>query len=85
MGDGDVKRMEDNSKTKEFGLLKLPAGGGMWRRHMNSTALVGTWTLESWELVDSKGAVDHPFGRTPVGYIMYGPEGHMSVEKPEMG
>jgi hypothetical protein len=46
---------------------------------MNSTALVGTWTLESLELVDSNGAVDHPFGRKPVGYIMYGPEGYMSV------
>ena len=46
---------------------------------MNSTALVGTWTLESWEVVDESGAVDHPFGRKPVGYIMYDPEGYVSV------
>lgn len=46
---------------------------------MNSDALVGTWSLESWEVVDSAGAVDRPFGGTPVGYIMYSPEGFMAV------
>ena len=46
---------------------------------MNSTAVVGTWALESWEVVDASGAVDHPFGRTPIGYIMYDPAGYMSV------
>lgn len=46
---------------------------------MNSEALVGTWTLESWEVVDSTGAVDRPFGEKPVGYIMYSPEGYMAV------
>jgi hypothetical protein len=46
---------------------------------MDSTALVGTWALESWEVVDSTGAVDRPFGEKPVGYIMYSPEGYMAV------
>lgn len=46
---------------------------------MDSGALVGTWALESWEVVDSTGAVDQPFGKTPVGYIMYSPEGYMAV------
>lgn len=46
---------------------------------MNSTAVVGTWTLESWEVVDANGAVDYPFGRTPIGYLMYDPAGYMSV------
>ena len=46
---------------------------------MNNKALVGTWALESWEVVDSTGAVDHPFGRRPVGYIMYSPEEYMAV------
>lgn len=46
---------------------------------MDGTALVGTWALESLEVVDATGAVDHPFGRTPVGYIMYSPEGYMAV------
>ena len=46
---------------------------------MNALPLVGTWALETWELVDQYGAVDHPFGTKPVGYIMYGQEGYMSV------
>jgi hypothetical protein len=46
---------------------------------MNRAALVGTWALESWEVVDSNGAVDRPFGEKPVGYIMYASEGYMSV------
>jgi hypothetical protein len=46
---------------------------------MSVKSLVGTWALESWELVDSDGAVTHPFGRRPLGYLMYGPEGYMSV------
>ncbi len=46
---------------------------------MNSAALIGTWTLASLEVVDANGAVDYPFGRTPVGYIMYSPDGYMAV------
>lgn len=46
---------------------------------MDSSALVGAWALESLEVVDSTGAVDYPFGRTPVGYIMYNPDGYMAV------
>ena len=46
---------------------------------MNSAALVGTWTLESLAVVDSTGAVDCPFGRTPTGYILYNPDGYMAV------
>jgi hypothetical protein len=46
---------------------------------LNASSLVGTWALESWESVDSSGEVDEPFGKRPVGYIMYGPDGYMSV------
>ena len=46
---------------------------------MNAASLVGTWALESWELVDSAGVADHPFGKKPAGYLMYSPEGFMSV------
>jgi hypothetical protein len=46
---------------------------------MNSMALVGTWTLESWEVADADGAADQPFGPHPVGYITYGPDGYMAV------
>ncbi len=45
---------------------------------MDSSALVGAWALESLEVVDSTGAVDYPFGRTPVGYIMYSPDGYVA-------
>jgi hypothetical protein len=31
------------------------------------------------EVADSTGAVDYPFGRKPVGYIMYSPDGYMAV------
>lgn len=46
---------------------------------MDRDALVGTWTLASWEVVDSTGAVDRPFGEKPIGYIIYSPEGYMAV------
>ena len=46
---------------------------------MDSKALVGTWALESWDVVDSTGAVNYPFGPHPVGYIMYSPDGYMAV------
>jgi hypothetical protein len=46
---------------------------------MSSLSLVGTWALESWQMVDSSGAVDEPFGRRPVGYLMYGLDGYMSA------
>ena len=43
-------------------------------------ALIGTWRLLSWEnrsLAD--GGVSHPLGEDAVGYLMYGPDGYMSV------
>lgn len=42
--------------------------------------LVGTWRLVSWENRGvGDGGVSHPLGEDAVGYIMYGPDGHMSV------
>jgi hypothetical protein len=46
---------------------------------MNASSLAGTWALDSWESVDASGEVDQPFGKRPVGYIMYGLDGYMSV------
>jgi hypothetical protein len=46
---------------------------------MDGKAMVGTWALESLEVVDATGAMDYPFGKTPVGYIMYSPDGYMAV------
>jgi hypothetical protein len=47
---------------------------------MPSNPLIGTWRLVSWEtrsLVD--GRVSYPLGEDAVGYIMYNPDGYMSV------
>ena len=46
---------------------------------MDSAAVIGTWTLESWDVVDSTGAATYPFGPHPVGYILYSPDGYMAV------
>ncbi|CAA9389038.1 MAG: hypothetical protein AVDCRST_MAG03-462 [uncultured Rubrobacteraceae bacterium] len=42
--------------------------------------LVGTWRLLSWENRGiGDGEVSHPLGQDAAGYIMYGPDGYMSV------
>ncbi len=40
---------------------------------------IGTWQLVSWENRDSDGDVIYPYGQDAVGYIMYNPDGYMSV------
>src|SRR5437868_1649705 len=46
---------------------------------MEATDLVGTWRLISWETRDADGTVHYPMGRDAQGYIMYSPDGYMSV------
>lgn len=41
--------------------------------------LIGTWTLEAFEVVDGDGTVTTPFGSDPVGRIMYAADGTMSA------
>lgn len=41
--------------------------------------LVGTWSLQSYQLIGSRGRVRHPYGEFPVGYILYGADGYMAV------
>jgi hypothetical protein len=41
--------------------------------------LAGTWKLVSWENRDADGTVNYPMGRDAKGYIMYTPDGYMSV------
>lgn len=42
--------------------------------------LLGTWKLESWKVTYSDGRpVSYPFGRKPVGLILYTPDGYMSA------
>ena len=40
---------------------------------------IGTWRLVSCELRRADGQVSYPVGRDPVGYIIYNPDGYMSV------
>jgi hypothetical protein len=41
--------------------------------------LIGTWTLEAFEVVAGDGTVTTPFGDRPLGRIMYGADGTMSA------
>ena len=43
-------------------------------------AVVGTWTLVSWEITEPDGTIHHPYGRHPIGYLTYTADGFMSAE-----
>lgn len=43
-------------------------------------ALIGTWRLESWELVYAdRRPSEHPLGETAVGFLMYSADGYVSA------
>lgn len=46
---------------------------------MPDDQLVGTWSLQSYHLIGSRGRVRHPYGEAPLGYILYGADGYMAV------
>lgn len=46
---------------------------------MQSKKFRGTWKLVSCEARSSKGEVTHPYGKDPVGMLMYDSRGNMSV------
>jgi Lipocalin-like domain len=46
---------------------------------MDGNPLVGTWRLVSWVSRDADGQVSHPFGRDPLGYLIYTADGYMSA------
>lgn len=46
---------------------------------MTQTHFIGTWRLVSCRWVDDDGRVTYPYGRTPVGYLIYTETGHMAV------
>ena len=39
---------------------------------MNAQSVIGTWRLESFKHETADRSVDYPFGRNPVGRLMYG-------------
>jgi hypothetical protein len=46
---------------------------------MSSDGFVGTWRLVSCIWTDTAGAVTYPYGRSPVGYLIYTADGYMAV------
>jgi hypothetical protein len=42
--------------------------------------LVGVWRLRSWRNVAGDGSASDPLGEKPVGYILYDPDGFVSVQ-----
>jgi len=46
---------------------------------MDAYRLVGTWRLVRWENRDTDGTITYPLGLDAQGYIMYNPDGYMSV------
>src|SRR5579875_1938361 len=46
---------------------------------MAPDTIIGTWSLISYETRSTDGTVHRPFGQHPRGYLMYTPEGLMSV------
>jgi Lipocalin-like domain len=46
---------------------------------MGGDQLVGSWRLVSWENRDADGTITYPMGRDVQGYIIYNPDGYMSV------
>lgn len=45
----------------------------------DGAALVGAWRLVSYEIAGADGRVRRPYGDAPVGLLLYGADGYMSV------
>jgi hypothetical protein len=46
----------------------------------NNNPFIGTWKLISWENTGPDGEVTFPYGKHPVGYLLYTENGHMAAE-----
>lgn len=46
---------------------------------MNKEKFVGTWKLRSFEVKLPDGSVEYPYGKSPVGYLVYSLDGYMSA------
>jgi hypothetical protein len=44
-----------------------------------SHPFIGTWRLVSWEIEQPDGTLGHPYGRHPIGFLMYTADGYMSA------
>jgi hypothetical protein len=46
----------------------------------SAAKLVGTWKITSFEDRPANGPVKYPYGKTPVGLLIYDSTGHMSIQ-----
>ena len=46
---------------------------------ITATDFIGTWKLISLVFQDADGAISHPYGLNPPGYIFYTADGYVSV------
>jgi Lipocalin-like domain len=49
------------------------------RGAMRKNALAGAWALRSFEIRTSDGKASFPYGQDALGYLLYLPDGYMSV------
>jgi hypothetical protein len=66
-------------------LCTTTAGGAEARtsqasRGSAAARLIGTWRLVKFVNTDPSGKVSHPYGTAPLGYFVYGPTGHLSIQ-----
>ncbi len=46
---------------------------------MPTSSFVGAWRLVAGETITGSGEINHPFGEDAAGYLIYSPDGYMSV------
>jgi len=45
-----------------------------------SNPFIGTWKLISWQVMQSDGTIQYPYGKNVVGYLIYTVDGYMSAQ-----
>ena len=45
---------------------------------LDNDALIGSWSLDSFQLESTDGSVSYPYGRELKGYLFYNSDGYMS-------
>jgi len=46
----------------------------------DSNPLIGAWKLISWQVMQSDGRIQYPYGKDVVGYLIYTADGYMSAQ-----
>lgn len=61
-------------------LISVVLAGTAQAADRTTNPLVGSWQLVSYEDRDANGAIVHPYGKNPLGLLIYDSTGHMSVQ-----